>query len=823
MISYDTLKDSIVYGFKRFTGTPIETELRPYLAIAHAIQSLNLHTLNGSELASRARTLRASVTAQADGVVLERAMAESIAFAAEACRRTLGIEPYLEQLAAAIALCRGKVVQLQTGEGKTLAAALAAPYCAFRDGFLHVITANDYLARRDAGWMGPIFEALGLGCASISSEDGTAVRHSAYRADILYLTARELGFDYLRDGLARAPLDLVQRGFYSAIVDEADFILVDEARIPLVIAGRDGEEVAREEAMAADRLVGSLSEGLDFTVDPEGRKVSLTLSGQDAVEAAFSSGGMHEAEAAPHFARVHAALHAHRLLERDVDYIVKGGKAVFVDGFTGRVAESRQWPWGIHAALEAKEGLEIGPEGRLFGSITVQHLMGLYRRLAAMTATATPAAPEFSSAYGIGTLVIPPAIPSRRRDEPDAVFWTRGARLKAVVDEIGRLRASGRPTLVGTASIRDSEELAGALLAAGIDCVLLNAKHDADEARLVAAAGRKSAVTISTNMAGRGTDIRLDEDPAVRDAGGLCVIGTGRHESRRIDDQLRGRAARQGDPGSTRFFLSLEDGMIERYGVRELLPKAYQALPPDGAPDGEILDVKVAREIARAQRIIEGQNSRIRLALRKFSLIVELDRRYVRQIRDDALIYGRLPESIETALPSIATPSGRLEGEASDAAERIAAARPALVQAFLSRLDSAWADHLALAEDVREGISLVRYGSKDPGREYASILADAFEQSMSSLETDCLADCEAVLGSGLERGGANPVPASPCSTWTYVIEDDTPPGFKVGAVAGAAAMIFETLTLPMIFVKRIAAGLAALASRFVRHGNHGGD
>jgi preprotein translocase subunit SecA len=261
--------------------------------------------------------------------------------------------------------------------------------------------------------------------------------------------------------------------------------------------------------------------------------------------------------------------------------------------------------------------------------------------------------------------------------------------------------------------------------------------------------------------------------------------------------------------------------MIERYGVRELLPMEYRAFPTDGPPDGEILDGKVAREIARAQRIIEGQNSKIRLALRKFSLIVELDRRYVRQVRDDALICGRLPENIEATLPSIATPSDRLEGEASDAAERMAAMRPALVQAFLSRLDSAWADHLALAEDVREGIGLVRYGSKNPDREYASILADAFEQSMSLLEADCQTDCEAILVKGSERPAARPVPSSPCSTWTYVIEDDTLPGFKVGTVAGAAAMIFESFTLPMIFVKRIAAGLAALVSRFVGRGKRG--
>jgi preprotein translocase subunit SecA len=786
------------YAYRRAKGVPIECDLRPYEAIVHKAQAIDLSGAKGGEIESRARELR---DAMRSAETAESSMPACLALAAEACRRNLGLEPYAEQLVAAAAMCGPKVAQLQTGEGKTLAAALAACYGAMRGGGTHILTANDYLARRDAEWMRPIYEALGLSVASICGRSPPSERRAAYSADVAYLTARELGFDYLRDGLAYDRADILQRRFSSAIVDEADFVLIDEARVPLVIAGNaggDGIDVRRVDALAL-----SLERDFDYRVDPEGRRVLLTLGGQAKVEAFAGSGAAFEENLDLAKARLFAALHAHRLLARDVDYVVKDGAVRLVDAFTGRVAERRQWPWGIQAALEAKEGLEIGPEGRIYGSITVQHLMGLYPRLAAMTATAVPAAEEFDAVYGMATVVVPPARKSMRRDLPDLVFRTARAKRRAIVAEIAREGASGRPILVGTVSVRESEELSAALAEEGLACVVLNAKNDEEEARLVARAGAFGAITISTNMAGRGTDIRLAEDPRVAGMGGLYVIGTNKHDTRRVDDQLRGRAGRQGEPGTTRFFVSLEDPLFERYGVRDFLPEPYRAAA--GGEDAHedslmpIEDPAAGKEIARAQSIIEAENSKIRRSLRRSSLIVEFDRRYLRSLRDDALIGGLLPPAVEAAI--VDEPGAERE-----------AARPAMVRAFLARADAAWADHLALIEDVKEGIGLRRYGGKDPGIEYARTVGDAFEDAMRDLEAAAIEDCRKAL-SGAALGGIEGPPDRPSSTWTYVVEEDAMPGFSIGSLSGVAAAILGPLALPLFLAQRAVQALSRLRRR----------
>jgi preprotein translocase subunit SecA len=593
--------------------------------------------------------------------------------------------------------------------------------------------------------------------------------------------------------------------------------------VPLVIAGAsEGDGVDVREI---DRLAASLEPGRDCRVDAEGRSVAMTASGYARAAALL---GLPDGTAAPGGApaadlpdevkaRLFAALHARLLLRRDVDYVVKGGAAMLVDSFTGRVAEKRQWPWGIQAALEAKEGLEVGPEGRIYGSITVQHLMGLYPFLAAMTATAQSAAEEFSRVYGMGTVVVPPARPSIRIDLPDAVFWTRGARAAAVVAEVAREHGKGRPVLVGTASVRESEELAAALAAAGIRCVSLNAKNDEEEAALIARSGELGAVTVSTNMAGRGTDIRLGVDPRIRELGGLYVIGTNRHESRRVDDQLRGRAGRQGDPGASRFFLSLEDELFERYGVRGFLPEPYRSCPPPGAEAAAaIADPACAREIARAQAIIEGQNSTIRRLLLKRSLIVEYDRRYARALRDAALREQALPPAVEAALSSAACP------------ERAASAGKALAEAFVARIDASWADHLALVEDVREGIGLQLYGGKDPSREYLSIVSAEFERAMRDLEDDAVGDGLEILGAEAPDGAGRPgaegerrrrmPPPRPSSTWTYVVDEEKAPGLNLSAVAGLPAAILGPLAFPLFLAERAFKSLASRRGRRAKGG-----
>jgi preprotein translocase subunit SecA len=802
------------YALGRAKGIPIEVDLGPYLAVARAARAIGTNALSDAGIIAKAREARGPAAGR--GAEAEDALV--LALAAEAARRALGLDPYEEQLVAATALSRGKVAQMATGEGKTLAAALAATLAprggAAAGGGFHVLTANDYLARRDAEWMRPLYSGLGLSVAWIGERSTREERRAAYLADVTYLSARELGFDYLRDGLARDASELVQPPFSRALVDEADFILIDEARVPLVIAGADeGDGV---DVRAMDRVAAALEPGLDYRVDAEGRSVAVTGSGYARAAlllgprdgSAGPIGSERPSEDLPESAkaRLFAALHARRLLRRDVDYVVKDGAARLVDSFTGRVAERRQWPWGIQAALEAKEGLEIGPEGRIFGSITAQHLMGLYPFMAAMTATAESAAEEFARVYGMGTVVVPPARPSARIDLPDAVFWSKAAKAGAVADEIARAHESGRPVLVGTGSVLESEELAAALAEAGVGCVVLNARNDGEEASLVARAGELGAVTISTNMAGRGTDIKLGEDPRIRELGGLYVIGTSRHESRRVDDQLRGRAGRQGDPGTTRFFLSLEDELFERYGVRGFLPEPYRSgVPPAGEEPREIADQACGREIRRAQAIIEGQNSTIRRLLIKRSLIVEYDRRYARALRDAALGERRFPEAVEEAL-------------AAAGPERDARVRPVLTHSFISRLDAAWADHLATVEDVKEGIGLQLYGGKDPHREYLAIVSEEFERAMRELECDALADCAEILREdtrgGDTRGVDSPAaprrgaPPRPASTWTYAVDAEKAPAFDLGSLSGIAGAVLGPLALPAFLAQGVAKAFA---------------
>jgi preprotein translocase subunit SecA len=817
MMERPRLARRLRYALERARGIPIESDLGPYMAAARAARAVGTAALSDTELKARARG--------------ERDEALCLALAAEASRRELGLDPFEEQLAAAAAMARGKVAQMATGEGKTLAAALAASFLAMDGRGLHVLTANDYLARRDAEWMRPLYSRLGLSVAAVGERSTAAQRRAAYRADVTYVTARELGFDYLRDGLAYDVAELVQRPFARAIVDEADFILIDEARVPLVIAGAsEGDGVDVREI---DRVAAALEPGRDCRIDVEGRSVAMTVSGYSRAAALLGLPGADDPgvpgadlpDAVK--ARLFAALHARLLLRRDVDYVVKAGAARLVDSFTGRVAEKRQWPWGIQAALEAKEGLEVGPEGRIYGSITVQHLMGLYPFLAAMTATAESAAEEFSRVYGMGTVVVPPARPSARIDLPDAVFWTRGARTAAVVAEVAREHGKGRPVLVGTASVRESEELAAALAAAGIRCVSLNAKNDEEEAALIARSGELGAVTVSTNMAGRGTDIRLGEEARVRELGGLYVIGTNRHESRRVDDQLRGRAGRQGDPGATRFFLSLEDELFERYGVRGFLPEPYRSgAPPVAAASSAatadasgmpaaIADPACAREIERAQAIIEGQNSTIRRLLLKRSLIVEYDRRYARALRDAALRELALPPAVEEALAASA-------GHA-----RAAAAGGFLAETFIARLDAAWADHLALVEDVKEGIGLQLYGGKDPSREYLSIVSAEFERAMRELEADAVGDgmellCAETHGCddapGADGASRRRAPPRPSSTWTYVVDEEKAPGLDLSAVAGLPAAIMGPLAFPLFLAERAFKALGRRRGRRVKGG-----
>ena len=783
-------------------GSTIERDLRSYVEPLEEINRLedDITRLSDHELTNRARRARDRVVG---GTSLDDVGVEWFALARDASRRVLGLRPFDEQVVAALALHRGTIIEMQTGEGKTLAGVLPASLNALSGRGAHVLTFNDYLAQRDAEWMGPVYRMLGVSTAFIQQGMQPAERRQAYLADVTYVTAKEAGFDHLRDLLALGLEDIVHRAFHFALVDEADSLLIDEARVPLVIAGSVDRQAASPNQLSA--LVGSLVAGTHFDLDEYARDVELTEDGIEHLERTLGCGKLHDEANYRLLTEVNCALHARVLLQRDVDYIVRDGRIEIVDEFTGRVIRDRHWPEGLQAALEAKEGLQRQPDGRILGSITLQHFLRSYPRLCGMTGTAQDAAPELSELYGLDVVIVPTHRPMVRVDQPDVVFTHREAKEGALVAEIARCHASQRPVLVGTLTVEESERLAQRLREAGIACKVLNAKNDAMEARIVAGAGALGAVTIATNMAGRGTDIRLGgKDEATRDRvlslGGLYVIGTNRHESRRIDLQLRGRAGRQGDPGETRFFISLDDDLLIRYGIADLIPARFIPERRSEPIDHPV----VRREIARAQRIIEGQNFEIRKTLWRYASVCE-DHRVAMMRRRQAILH-------RTETPHVWQQwGGRREALVAVAGED--AVRDAERVVTLFHIDRLWRDHLSSMADLREGIHLVRLGGHDPLTRFTSEANQAFDLINDAIDAAVLETLQRIE---LDRGGIDLESLGlkgPSSTWTYLVNDDpfrnqiammlTGPGRA--SVAMYAALFLSPLVIAW-----------ALADRFLR-------
>jgi preprotein translocase subunit SecA len=626
-----------------------------------------------------------------------------IALTSVAVERVLGLTMFDVQLQGALALAAGKIAEMQTGEGKTLAAAPAVAWYAREGAGVHVMTVNDYLARRDAQWMGAIYEFLGLSVGHLHQGMDLEERRRAYACDITYATANEIGFDHLRDGLALYPREQVQRPFAAAVIDEADSILIDEARIPLVIAGGEAGEAPL--AYQVDRVARFFRRGRHFTLDEYARNIALTDAGIHAVETSFGCGNLFTEQNLSLLTAVRDSLHAHTLLRRDVDYLVKDGVIESVDEFKGRIAENRRWPAGLHTAVEAKEGLALKTQGRILGSITLQNLISLYPVVCGMTGTAATQADEFRLVYDLQLAVIPTNRPVIRSDRPDRVYARKFDKERAVLEEIRRLHATGRPVLVGTRSVEESERLSGRL--PDIPHQVLNARHEEQEAGMIARAGQLGAVTISTNMAGRGTDIQLG--PGVAELGGLHVIGANRHESRRIDNQLRGRAGRQGDPGSSEFFVSFQDDLLLKYGAEN--------------PD-----------IENVQRIAEGQNLEIRRFLHKYESVIEGQRQKIQQ-RRKALLTGEIPALSEL--------------------ERIVSLRA---------IDDLWADYLATITDLREGVQWLSWGGRDPLHEYLTSVDALFTRLEEQLDAEIAKRID-------EAEEFGPDPSQRGATWTYLTTD----------------------------------------------------
>ncbi|MBI3318580.1 MAG: preprotein translocase subunit SecA [Candidatus Omnitrophica bacterium] len=767
---------------------------------------------------------------KAEERALEELLPEAFACVREAARRSVSMRHFDVQLVGGMVLHQGKIAEMATGEGKTLVATLAATLNALLGRGVHIVTVNDYLAKRDRNWMGPVYEGLGLTVGVIQHAMGPAERKAAYGCDITYGTNNEFGFDYLRDNMAVDLSECVQRRLSYAIVDEVDSILIDEARTPLIISGP--AEESTEAYYQIDRIIPQLEKGTDYQVDEKAHSAVLTEEGVKKAEKLLDVGNLYEDKNVVLVHHIQQALRAHALYHRDVDYMIKEGQVVIVDEFTGRLMPGRRWSDGLHQAVEAKEGVRIERENQTLATITFQNYFRMYDKLAGMTGTASTEAAEFHEIYRLEVVTVPPNQRLIRTNHPDVVFKTEREKFQAVVEEIAHLHASGRPVLVGTVSIEKSERLSELLKRKGVPHHVLNARYHEQEAQIVAQAGRHQAVTIATNMAGRGTDIllggnpdflaaaeiqrRVDGDPELQlpaeevarireqmqaqvqkehdqvvSLGGLHVLGTERHESRRIDNQLRGRSGRQGDPGSSRFYLSLEDELIRIFGENRLLEWTKAAIP-----EGEAIEHPwLTRAIETAQKRVELHNFEIRKRLLEYDNVMNRQREVIYKERRNVLEGRDLKEKIlemveeaaeglllrfapdhqdpeewdlqglkgsagnsfgiELQLEEAPAPSGKgrkridredWEEKLKEAAHQAYESREAALGkdqmrrleqwVFLQVIDSKWKEHLYAMDHLREGIGYRVYGQQDPLVEYQHEAFEMFTGMVQSVRSE---------------------------------------------------------------------------------------
>jgi preprotein translocase subunit SecA len=683
-----------------------------------------------------------------------------LAIAREAAERATGLRPFDVQLLGALRMLAGDVVEMATGEGKTLAGAIAAAGYALGGRHVHVVTINDYLARRDAEWMGPLLEALGVTVGWVTGESTAEERRAAYKCDVTYASVNEIGFDVLRDQLVTDVDDLVSPNPDVALIDEADSVLVDEALVPLVLAGTSHREKPRLEII---RLVGELHAGDDYDTDSDSRNVHLTEVGAHKLEKQLGGIDLYSEEhVGTTLTEVNVALHAHVLLHRDVHYIVRDDAVHLINASRGRIAQLQRWPDGLQAAVEAKEGIETTETGEVLDTITVQALINRYPTVCGMTGTALAAGEQLRQFYKLGVSPIAPNTPNIREDETDRVYITAAAKIDAIIAHIIDMHETGQPVLVGTHDVAESEELHERLQRRGVPAVVLNAKNDAEEAAVIAEAGKLGAVTVSTQMAGRGTDIRLGgsdeaDHEKVVELGGLHVVGTGRYHTERLDNQLRGRAGRQGDPGSSVFFSSWEDDVA----AANLEPNK---LPTQTDEDGRIVSNKVAALLEHAQRVAEGRLLDVHANTWRYNQLIAQQRAIIVERRNTLLSTTTAREELAALTPD------RYDELADQLSEEQLEKICRLI--MLYHLDRGWADHLAYLADIRESIHLRALGRQNPLDEFhrmavdafASLAADAIEAAQQTFETSpSIEDEPGVDLSKLAR---------PTSTWTYMVHDN---------------------------------------------------
>ncbi len=784
-------------------GTHSERELKRVYPIVDKIESYrpSMMELTDEQLRDKTKEYKKRME---EGETLDQILPEAYATVREAARRTLGMEHYRVQLIGGVILHQGRIAEMKTGEGKTLVSTLPAYLNALEGKGVHIVTVNDYLAHRDAEWMGKVHEFLGLTVGVVLNSMDNDERREAYNCDITYVTNNELGFDYLRDNMVIYKEQLVQRDLSFAIIDEVDSVLIDEARTPLIISGQSGKSTSLYEACdilarqlvrgedmpefsKMDAIMGVEQEETgDFIVNEKDKVVNLTAEGVKKVENFFHIENLADAENLEIQHNVILALRAHNLMFRDQDYVVQDEKVLIVDEFTGRIMPGRRYSDGLHQAIEAKEHVKVKRESKTLATITFQNFFNKYNKKAGMTGTALTEEKEFRDIYGMDVIEIPTNKPVQREDLQDAVYKTKKEKFHAVVDEIEKAHEKGQPVLVGTITIETSELLSGMLKRRGIQHKVLNAKFHEIEAEIVAEAGQHGAVTIATNMAGRGTDIKLDD--SAKAAGGLKIIGTERHESRRIDNQLRGRSGRQGDPGESQFFISLEDDLMRLFGSEKLM-NMFNTL---GVPENEQIQHKMLTSaIEKAQMKIESNNFGIRKNLLEYDQVMNEQREIIyaerRRVLDGEsmrdVIYKMITDRVENTVDTCISADQeseewdlnelnqlllpiiplepvkakdvenirsnelkhRLKEQAVKAYEMKEAEfpEPEAVRelervVLLKTIDRKWMDHIDDMDQLRQGIGLQAYGQRDPLVEYKMSGYDMFDGMIANIQEDTI-------------------------------------------------------------------------------------
>ena len=787
---------------EKIFGTHSERELKLINPIADRIEALRdeMMALSDTQLRDKTKEYKKRLE---NGETLDQLLPEAYATVREAARRTLGMEPYRVQLLGGIVLHQGRISEMKTGEGKTLVATLPSYLNALEGKGVHIVTVNDYLAKRDAEWMGKVHEFLGLTVGVVLNSMDNEERQAAYNCDITYVTNNELGFDYLRDNMVIYKEQLVQRGLHYAIIDEVDSVLIDEARTPLIISGQSGKSTSLYEACDVlarqlkrgensqeltkmDAIMGvEIEESGDFVVNEKDKIVNLTQEGVKKVERFFRIENLADPENLEIQHNVILALRAHNLMFRDQDYVVQDDQVLIVDEFTGRIMPGRRYSDGLHQAIEAKEHVKVKRESKTLATITFQNFFNKYTKKAGMTGTALTEEKEFRDIYSMDVVVIPTNKPVAREDLQDAVYKTKKEKYHAVVQEVKEAHAKGQPVLVGTITIDISEEISRLLKKEGIPHKVLNAKFHEMEAEIVADAGIHGAVTIATNIAGRGTDIKLDDE--AREAGGLKIIGTERHESRRIDNQLRGRSGRQGDPGQSQFFISLEDDLMRLFGSERLM-SVFNTL---GVPENEQIQHKMLTDaIEKAQSKIESNNFGIRKNLLEYDQVMNDQREIIYEERRRVLngesmrdvIYKMITDRVENTIDMCISPDvskdewdlkelntymtpiiplPKLKREHLDEYKDVKQLKHSLKEQavklyeakesefpepealrelerviLLKVIDRKWMDHIDDMDQLRQGIGLQAYGQKDPLVEYKMSGFDMFDGMIANIQED---------------------------------------------------------------------------------------